>query len=131
MIVPCRFLDTSNQCTIYAHRPFGCRSHSSLSARACQERLTKPEAPDLSLPTHRQIGLALRRGVGDGLEALGLNRRDAAVDLRLGLDILWSTDDAWNRWRRGEALFAPAWLDVEAGVFGSGLFPLPKRDPLG
>ncbi|WP_413204770.1 YkgJ family cysteine cluster protein [Rhodospirillum sp. A1_3_36] len=131
MMVPCRFLDTSNNCMIYTHRPFGCRSHSSLSAQACRERLTNPDAPDLSLPTHRQIGLALRRGVGDGLEALRLNRRDAAVDLRLGLDILWSTDHAWDRWRGGETLFAPAWFDVEAGVLGSGLFPLPKRDPLG
>jgi Fe-S-cluster containining protein len=98
---PCPLL-AKGLCLVYSSRPLACRGFVSADASLCASNDDDRMVP--SSIAHQLGSAAMMRGVMDALDALGL--AGDPIELRSGLALALSEDDAEKRWLRGEDLFA-------------------------
>lgn len=103
---PCYFLDKpSGSCTIWQVRPLGCRSHTSLSASACESaHAGKGDGPAILRPKSIEALYGLARG------AMHLACVDEGLDMRAfeltnAVAVAFNVAQAAERWRAGERVF--------------------------
>ena len=106
---PCAFLDTaSGACTIYAARPFVCRSHASFDADACESAAADPSAqatvPRHVVPAH--VYDTAKTAVVTACEQAGLDARH--FELASAVAVALGEPSAAERWLDGERLFDAA-----------------------
>ena len=114
---PCVFLDTaSGACTIYAARPFVCRSHASFDANACESAADDPSA-EATVPRHvvpaHVFGTA-KTAVIAACEEAGLDARHFELASAVAVAL-------------GEPRTAERWLDGER-LFDAAVLPSDERD---
>lgn len=102
----CYFLDeASGSCTVWAARPLGCRSHSSLNASACEAAHTgKGDGPAVLRPKSIETLYWLARA------AMHLACEDEAMDMRAfeltnAVAVALNVPRAAERWHAGERVF--------------------------
>jgi Fe-S-cluster containining protein len=107
--LPCALL-VDRRCSAYPVRPLMCRGFNSSDSRQCErflklgKKVTVPAYhPQLRLTTFVLDGM--RAGVAEA----GL--KGDLLELTAALRIAFEVPDAFERWRAGEPVFAPARLD--------------------
>ena len=101
-VQPCPLLGDGGLCLVYSSRPIACRGCVSGDASLCAA--CDDERPVPRSTAHQLGSAAMMKGLTDALDALGLAGRP--VELRAGLWLALSEDDAEKRWLRGEDVFA-------------------------
>jgi hypothetical protein len=100
----------NRRCSAYPVRPLTCRGFNSRDAHQCE--LFAQPGGKATVPTYVPQ-LRLTTFVLDGMRA-GLTETGLPGDLlelTAALRIAFEVPDAFDRWRAGEAVFAPARLD--------------------
>jgi len=79
----CAFLDDRENCSIWPQRPLMCRAITSTDAHACREALAAPvfgeEKPVVMNLVQRKIYEAAFQGLGDAMQALGIDARSSRL----------------------------------------------------
>lgn len=103
---PCVFLE-GGSCSVYAIRPFVCRSWHSLDVRQCIDAWrTKDKEAEIDSLYHRNYVFAMvRKGVQKGCEMLGLQWETQVVTSAVKSYLLHP--DPLEGWLRGERVFKP------------------------
>jgi len=106
---PCPLL-ADNMCSVYAIRPFACRSLFSLDVRMCEQGFVAGAAPGATVrvPTlawPRLLSMGYLTGLAAAMRDLGLVAR--LVELRAALALLLADGSATVRWLNGDDVFAP------------------------
>jgi Fe-S-cluster containining protein len=104
--LPCALLDET-RCSIYPVRPLTCRGFNSSDARACERSYR--ERPRVNIPVYEpqlRIATFVLDGLRAGLTEAGL--KGDLLELTAALQIALTVPDAFDRWRVGEPVFAPA-----------------------
>ena len=102
----CYFLDeASGACSIWEARPLGCRSHTSLNAKACESAHTgQGDGPAVPRPTSIETLYGLARGaMHAACEDAGLDMR--AFELTNAVAVAFHVPKAAERWHAGERVF--------------------------
>ena len=107
--LPCALL-VDRRCSAYPVRPLTCRGFNSSDTHQCE--LFLKLGKKVTVPAyHPQIRLTtfILDGMRAGLSEAGL--KGDLLELTAALRIAFEVPDAFERWRAGEPVFAPARLD--------------------
>lgn len=115
---PCPFLGAENECTIYAIRPFSCRSYFAPDAAQCQAAFEAAREGEPGFNTFHGtpliFGFAIRTGVNGMLKDFGLQHDE--VDLVSTVAAIRRNPDLIDRWAAGEHVFRRSVRNVPEGA---------------
>lgn len=106
--IPCPLLDETGACSLYEVRPIICSGWNSLDKPGCDAHFldhTAAMPPELH-PQSNEVALAVLGGLIGAVIDRHLDARP--LELHAALVIALADEDAGERWRRGEPIFAPA-----------------------
>ena len=111
--IPCAFLDRQDgRCMVYEARPFICRTHNSTSRLGCRKAFREGSPTGAqgarvgAIRSSYVLGAVARQGYIQGLAQAG--RASKGIELTAALAVIFSTENAYERWAGGEDVFAPA-----------------------
>lgn len=104
--IPCALLTPDGACSIYLLRPFVCRGMTSLSVECCIGAYRDGRGQIPRLEHVYQLSQTLVKATLRAVRELGLD--STLMELTIGVDFVLSNPDCFDRWLRGEMVFAPA-----------------------
>jgi len=103
--IRCPLLDKGGNCSIYAARPLGCRTHVSVDVNDCKKAYSQIAEAIVREPVlYNDLRNSCRMILQASLRLNGL--ADTHYELNAALQIALDTDNAEKRWLRGENIFA-------------------------